>query len=61
MGKVRRAVYRPDEERAAVYDALFAQYLALHDHFGRQPAAMRGLRAIRRAAVARRLEKGSRP
>jgi len=54
MGKVRRAVYQPDDERAAAYDALFAQYLALHDHFGRQPAAMRGLRAIRRAAVARR-------
>jgi len=54
MGKVQRAVYQPDEERAAVYDALFAQYLALHDHFGRQPAAMRELRALRRAAVARR-------
>jgi len=54
MGKVQRAVYQPDEARAAVYDALFAQYLALHDHFGRQPAAMRELRALRRAAVARR-------
>ncbi len=54
MGKVRRAVYRPDDARAVVYDALFEQYLALHDHFGRRPDTMRGLRAIRRAAVGRR-------
>jgi len=61
MGKVRRAVYRPDERRAAVYDALFAQYLELHDHFGRQPAAMRGLRALRRDAIARRRARSSGP
>jgi L-ribulokinase len=59
MGKVRRGVYQPDEARAARYDELFAQYLALHDHFGRQPAAMRKLRAIRRDAAARRRGRAS--
>ena len=37
MGKVRKGVYLPDEGRAAAYDALFEEYLALHDHFGRRP------------------------
>lgn len=54
MGKVRRHVYLPDEARAASYDALFEQYLALHDHFGRATTTMRRLKAIRRDAVARR-------
>ena len=54
MGKVRRHVYLPDEARAAAYDALFEQYLALHDHFGRATTTMRRLKAIRRDAVARR-------
>ena len=31
-----------------VYDALFAEYVELHDHFGRQGDAMRRLRGIRR-------------
>jgi len=54
MGKVRRGVHLPDEGRARAYDALFAEYVALHDHFGRAtPAAntMRRLKAIRRAAL----------
>src|SRR3954468_20510493 len=34
MGKVRRDVYRPDEDRAARYDRLYEHYVALHDHFG---------------------------
>ncbi|HET6167490.1 MAG TPA: ribulokinase [Marmoricola sp.] len=55
MGKVRRDVFVPDESRAAAYDALFAEYLALHDEFGRRTPAMRRLKAIRRAAVERRL------
>jgi len=55
MGKVRRAAYLPDEERAAQYDALYAEYLALHDHFGRGGNdVLRRLRAVRRAAIARR-------
>ncbi|GAA4684862.1 ribulokinase [Nocardioides nanhaiensis] len=54
MGRVRRGVHLPDEERAQAYDALFAEYRHLHDHFGREVPAMRRLRAVRRAAVARR-------
>ena len=30
-----RDVYRPDEARAEAYDALYAEYRALHDYFGR--------------------------
>lgn len=54
MGKVERAAYVPDDGRAETYDALFEEYLALHDHFGRRDRAMRRLKAIRRAAVERR-------
>ncbi|WP_037603651.1 ribulokinase [Streptacidiphilus rugosus] len=55
MGRVERAVYRPDPARAAAYDALFAEYRALHDHFGREhgtggAGAMHRLRALRDAA-----------
>ncbi|MBW8729456.1 MAG: hypothetical protein JF622_00270, partial [Terrabacter sp.] len=56
---VRRHVYVPDETRAKAYDELFAEYLALHDEFGRRSPAMRRLKAIRRAAVERRLERTS--
>jgi L-ribulokinase len=56
MGRVRRHVFVPDEARASAYDALFAEYLELHDQFGRHTAAMRRLKALRRAAVERRLE-----
>ena len=35
MGKINKNVYVPDEERARSYDALYAIYTELHDHFGR--------------------------
>jgi L-ribulokinase len=54
MGKVRKDVYVPDEERAEAYDALFEVYLDLHDHFGRRTTSMRRLKRIRRDAVARK-------
>jgi L-ribulokinase len=54
MGKVRRGVFQPDEERAQAYDALFAEYRALHDHLGRDSRTMRRLKKVRRDAVARR-------
>ena len=54
MGKVRRHVYLPDAARADVYDALFAEYQTLHDHFGRHGNdVMHRLRELRRTAVAR--------
>ena len=58
MGKIRRGVHLPDDERAQAYDELFDLYLHLHDAFGRRTgplgAAMRGLKAIRRTALSRR-------
>jgi L-ribulokinase len=35
MGKLHRDAYRPDPERAAAYDRLYAEYRLLHDYFGR--------------------------
>ena len=35
MGKIERAAYTPDPKRASAYDALYAEYLRLHDYFGR--------------------------
>jgi L-ribulokinase len=55
MGKVRRNAYVPDPQRADAYDALYAEYLQLHDHFGRGGNdVLHRLRALRREAVARR-------
>jgi L-ribulokinase len=57
MGRVNRDVYRPDAARADVYDELYAEYLRLHDYFGRgENQVMHRLRAIRDRA----LEGGSR-
>ncbi|MFG3706079.1 ribulokinase [Micromonospora sp. NPDC047670] len=52
MGRVREAVYRPDPDNVRAYDALYAEYRALHDHFGRGGNdIMLRLRAIRNAAL----------
>jgi L-ribulokinase len=57
MGRVNRDVYRPDSGRADVYDELYAEYVRLHDYFGRGAnEIMYRLRAIRDRA----LEGGSR-
>jgi L-ribulokinase len=54
MGKVRRAVHTPDDERAKVYDQLYAEYSALHDWFGRGGNdVMHRLRELRREVLAR--------
>jgi len=56
MGKIERAAYTPDPERAAAYDALYAEYLRLHDYFGRGAnEVLHRLREIRITA----LEEGS--
>ncbi|MFC1416377.1 ribulokinase [Streptacidiphilus cavernicola] len=56
MGRVDRAVYRPDRRRADDYELLFAEYRELYDHFGRgagpggaagAAGAMHRLRAMR--------------
>ncbi|MFD7902379.1 ribulokinase [Kitasatospora sp. NPDC059747] len=52
MGRVRAAAYRPDHTSADVYDRLFAEYRALHDHFGLgADKLLHRLRAIRNAAL----------
>jgi L-ribulokinase len=54
MGSVRRAVHVPDEGRARAYDALFDEYTALHDYFGRgSNDVMHRLRRIRSEAMQR--------
>jgi L-ribulokinase len=54
MGSVQRSVYVPDETRADAYEALYAEYVVLHDHFGRRGNdVLHRLRALRRDAVAR--------
>ena len=35
MGKVKKHVYLPNEERAKQYDLLYSEYVELHDYFGR--------------------------
>jgi L-ribulokinase len=53
MGRIVRAAYTPDPARAAVYDELYAEYVRLHDHFGRGGnEVMHRLRALRRRVLA---------
>jgi L-ribulokinase len=48
MGSKRDAVYTPDPASAAVYDELYAEYVTLHDYFGRGAnEVMHRLRALR--------------
>jgi len=51
MGKVRRGPFVPNPKASATYDLLYAEYLRLHDHFGRgENDVLHRLRAIRNAA-----------
>jgi hypothetical protein len=48
MGGKRDAVYTPDPASADVYDDLYAEYVRLHDYFGRGAnEVMHRLRALR--------------
>lgn len=57
MGRVERAVHQPDPGRSKTYDALYAEYVELHDYFGRARESgagnnvMHRLRRIRDAAA----------
>jgi L-ribulokinase len=53
MGRVRWHAYHPDPARADAYDALFAEYVRLHDHFGRADGLLHRLRRIRNDALAK--------
>ncbi|ASW57652.1 ribulokinase [Plantactinospora sp. KBS50] len=62
MGRVDREVYQPDPANARAYDALYAEYRTLHDHFGRGGNdVMFRLRAIRNAAARQSAPQGSAP
>ena len=37
MGKLKDEAYKPNPEARAIYDKLFAEYICLHDYFGRGP------------------------
>lgn len=51
MGKLKDEVYKPVPEHMAVYDKLYAEYVTLHDYFGRgENNVMKRLRAIRNTA-----------
>lgn len=53
MGRVRRDVYTPDPAAADAYDRLYAEYLTLHDWFGRGGNdVMHRLKALRREVLA---------
>ena len=53
MGGKRDAVYTPDPASAEVYDDLYAEYVRLHDYFGRGPnEVMHRLRALRDRVLA---------
>ncbi|MFG1779609.1 ribulokinase [Micromonospora sp. NPDC049048] len=52
MGRVHEGVYQPHPDDARAYDALYAEYRTLHDHFGRGGNdVMLRLRAIRNTAL----------
>ncbi len=52
MGAVDRAVYRPIPANVAAYDELYAEYVTLHDYFGRGANdVMHRLKARRRAVL----------
>ena len=60
MGSLNAGVFRPIPENVAAYDELYAEYLTLHDYFGRGAnEVMHRLTARRRAAAAARGTGGS--
>ena len=52
MGRKTENVHVPDPAAATVYDELYAEYVRLHDYFGRgENTVMRKLRAVQRRAA----------
>lgn len=47
MGKLDEREYLPNEEYRAIYDDLYAEYLKLHDAFGKTNGVMKRLRDLR--------------
>jgi L-ribulokinase len=60
MGSKRDAVYTPDPANTAVYDELYAEYVTLHDYFGRGTnEVMHRLRRLRDRVLKDSASKGS--
>ncbi len=54
MGTLKDERYRPDAEAKRVYDRLYAEYVALHDYFGRGGNdVMKRLKALRAEVLGR--------
>ena len=54
MGRLTDTVYRHDPAKTKIYNALYAEYLLLHDYFGRgENDVMKRLRAIREQPLPR--------
>jgi L-ribulokinase len=59
MGRCQLDAYRPDPARGAVYDELYAEYVQLHDYFGRGTNdVMHRLRSIRDKTFSSRTDIG---
>jgi L-ribulokinase len=53
MARLQDVVYRPNPAHKAVYDQLYAEYLKLHNHFGRgENDVMKRLKALRQQVLA---------
>jgi L-ribulokinase len=53
MASLKDVVYKPNPARKAVYDQLYAEYLKLHDHFGRGANdVMKRLKALKQQVLA---------
>ena len=51
MGKVKAQYFKPDPEKVAAYDKLYAEYKILHDYFGRgENNVMKRLKKIKAEA-----------
>jgi L-ribulokinase len=62
MGGKREAVFTPDSTSADTYDELYAEYVRLHDYFGRGAnEVMHRLRAIRDRVLAAAQDSGDTP
>ena len=51
IGAIDEGRFTPNAGDVAAYDALYAEYRELHDHFGQRGTAMHRLRRIRRTAL----------
>ncbi len=55
MAHLRDEVYRPDPAAHAIYNRLFAEYMQLHDTFGRGPNdVMKRLKALKAEVIAKK-------